>query len=113
MQILFTLRKTRTLFGDSGEQAGTSTSKICMYCVHSFRKFFISLGRKVVTKLAGFEDHYGNRDMEDITHNYKMLEGGPTERVALLNAVRGSERAKEVFEYKEATDVKFHLEDID
>jgi len=74
---------------------------------------FYHLGRKVVTKLAGFEDHYGNRDMEDITHNYKMLEGGPTERVALLNAVRGSERAKEVFEYKEATDVKFHLEDID
>ena len=72
-----------------------------------------SVGRKIVTKSVGFEDHYGNTDMEDITYDYKMVEGKPTERLALLNAVRGSERAKRVFEYKDVSEVKCDLEDIE
>ena len=71
------------------------------------------MGRKIVTKSAGFEDNYGNSDMEDLTYNYKMVEGRSTERWAVLNAVRGSERARKVFDYKDVSDVKFNLEDIE
>ena len=66
-----------------------------------------------MTKAAGFEDHYGNTDMEEITSDYKISEGTPSERVALLNAVRGSERAKRVFEYKDTSDVKVEMEDME
>ena len=51
--------------------------------------------------------------MEDLTYDYKMVEGRSHERWAVLNAVRGSERAKEVFDYEEVSDVKFDLEDIE
>jgi len=71
------------------------------------------VGRKIVTKAAGFEDHYGNTDMEEITYDYKISEGTPSERLALLNAVRGSERAKRVFEYKDASDVEVEMEDME
>ena len=72
------------------------------------------MGRKIVTKSAGFDDLYGNTDMEELTHLYKMSEGGSAERSAILNAVvLGSERAKRVFDYKDTSDVKFDLEDID
>ena len=66
-----------------------------------------------MTKKAGFEDYHGNSDMEDLTFDYKMVEGHPGERSAVMNAVRGSERAREVFDYEEITDIKFELEDIE
>lgn len=36
---------------------------------------FSSVGRLVVTKRAGFDDDFGNRDMEDISLLYKSREG--------------------------------------
>ena len=80
---------------------------------YSFCFNFFSVGRKIVTKAAGFEDNYGNTDMEELTYDYKIPEGTPSERLALLNAVRGSERAKRVFEYEDSSDVKIEMEDME
>lgn len=37
--------------------------------------FLFSVGRLIVTKRAGFDDEFGNRDMEDISLMYKSKEG--------------------------------------
>eukprot|EP00092_Neocalanus_flemingeri_P008907 GFUD01009582.1.p1 GENE.GFUD01009582.1~~GFUD01009582.1.p1 ORF type:complete len:767 (-),score=186.34 GFUD01009582.1:232-2472(-) len=74
---------------------------------------YYHVGRQIVTKSAGIEDHYGNSDLEDLTPFYKNTEGGATERSAVLHAVRGSERAREIYDYEDSSDVIFKLEDID
>merc|ERR1712130_565964 len=50
--------------------------------------------------------------MEDITNQYKMVEGDVTERMALLNAVRANKRARKIYDYQGTDKVVCLLEDI-
>lgn len=48
----------------------------------------------VLTKKPYIFDPNGDGDRENITEQYKFQEGTPSERLALMNGVRFSERAK-------------------
>ena len=55
--------------------------------------FFISsVGRLILTKAPGIRDEFGDRDAEDVTHQYKNKEGTTAERLATFNAVRGVDK---------------------
>ena len=59
--------------------------EFCFFAIHS-------VGRKIFTKRVGIEDdsNYGVGDAEDIIDLYKFKEGSEEERMAVLNAARGS-----------------------
>ncbi|KAM3960323.1 hemocyte protein-glutamine gamma-glutamyltransferase [Aphomia sociella] len=73
------------------------------------------IGRMILTKKPFVFDPNGDEDREDITNQYKYREGTASERLALMNGVRYSERAKRY--YSVATnltnDVKFKLRELD
>ncbi len=46
----------------------------------------------MVTKAVGYYDKDGDKDAEDITAQYKNLEGSQEERLAVFNAVKGVDR---------------------
>lgn len=56
--------------------------------------FSYSIGRMILTKKPYVFDPIGDEDREDITAQYKFREGTASERLALMNGVRYSERAK-------------------
>ena len=59
----------------------------------SMKNFFISsVGRLILTKAPGIRDEFGDRDAEDVTHQYKNKEGTTAERLATFNAVRGVDK---------------------
>ena len=51
-----------------------------------------SVGRLILTKAPGIRDEFGDRDAEDVTHQYKNKEGTTAERLATFNAVRGVDK---------------------
>ncbi|KAG7301253.1 hypothetical protein JYU34_014157 [Plutella xylostella] len=69
----------------------------------------------ILTKKPYVFDPNGDEDREDITHQYKHMEGSASERLALMNGVRQSERAKRYYAVLNSTssDVQFSLRDID
>ena len=73
------------------------------------------IGRKVLTKKPFVFDPIGDEDREDITALYKYKEGTTSERLALMNGVRFSERARRYYAVISTlkSDVKFTLRDID
>ncbi|CAH0764573.1 unnamed protein product [Diatraea saccharalis] len=73
------------------------------------------IGRMVLTKKPYVFDPLGDEDREDITCQYKHREGTASERLALMNGVRYSERAKRYYAVANSlkTDIKFNLRDID
>lgn len=72
------------------------------------------VGRLIVTKRAGFDDEFGNRDMEDISLQYKSKEGSSEERMAVLNAARRGGMTHYYDMPKPGKeDVSFKLRDID
>ncbi|RVE44370.1 hypothetical protein evm_010991 [Chilo suppressalis] len=73
------------------------------------------IGRMVLTKKPYVFDPIGDEDREDITAQYKHREGTASERLALMNGVRFSERAKRYYAVANnlKTDIKFNLRDID
>ncbi|XP_028169712.1 hemocyte protein-glutamine gamma-glutamyltransferase-like, partial [Ostrinia furnacalis] len=73
------------------------------------------IGRMVLTKKPYIFDPLGDEDREDITAQYKHREGTASERLALMNGVRYSERAKRYYAVASTlkSDVKFNLRDID
>ncbi|XP_047996689.1 hemocyte protein-glutamine gamma-glutamyltransferase-like [Leguminivora glycinivorella] len=73
------------------------------------------VGQMVLTKKPLVFDPQGDEDCEDITDQYKYSEGSTAERVALMNGVCHSERAKRYYELasKVKSDVSFKLRDID
>ena len=54
--------------------------------------FISSVGRLILTKAPGIRDEFGDRDAEDVTHQYKNKEGTTAERLATFNAVRGVDK---------------------
>ncbi|KAJ0174303.1 hypothetical protein K1T71_010449 [Dendrolimus kikuchii] len=73
------------------------------------------IGRMVLTKKPYVFDPLGDEDREDITSQYKYKEGTASERLALMNGVRYSERAKRYYSVAAnlKSDVTFKLRDID
>ncbi|XP_026283813.2 hemocyte protein-glutamine gamma-glutamyltransferase-like [Frankliniella occidentalis] len=73
------------------------------------------IGRRILTKTPFIFDHVGDDDCDDIIDLYKAPEGTNMERISLLNAVRGSARAKRFYDVPppEYDDVSFTLNDID
>ncbi|CAG9127446.1 unnamed protein product [Plutella xylostella] len=73
------------------------------------------IGKMILTKKPYVFDPNGDEDREDITHQYKHTEGSASERLALMNGVRQSERAKRYYAVLNNTssDVQFSLRDID
>lgn len=73
------------------------------------------IGRMVLTKKPYVFDPLGDEDREDITSQYKYKEGTASERLALMNGVRYSERAKRYYAVAAnlQSDVTFKLRDID
>ncbi|XP_073954050.1 hemocyte protein-glutamine gamma-glutamyltransferase-like [Choristoneura fumiferana] len=73
------------------------------------------IGRKILTKKPFVFDPNGDEDREDITAQYKHQEGTTSERLALMNGVRYSERAKRYYAVASSStsDVSFKLRDID
>ncbi|KAG8222477.1 hypothetical protein J437_LFUL000839 [Ladona fulva] len=73
------------------------------------------IGRVVLTKAPWIFDPNGDKDIQDITEQYKAKEGTEAERLSLMNAVRGTERAKRFYSLPSAAseDVSFDLEDIE
>ena len=57
------------------------------------------VGRRIVTKAVGHHDLVGQTDAEDITPLYKMTERDSAERIALMNAVRINERARNIYRW--------------
>lgn len=68
-----------------------------------------------MTKKAFVFDPRGETDCENIVDQYKPPEGSKDNRLALLNAVRNTTRAKRFYEVPVETvnDVSFTLQDID
>ncbi len=77
--------------------------------------FDISVGRLVVTKAVGFHDRDGDEDAEDITAQYKNVEGSQEERLAVFNAVRGVDKASLYYDLpdKGTEDVFMDLVDLE
>ncbi|KAL0820667.1 hypothetical protein ABMA28_006499 [Loxostege sticticalis] len=73
------------------------------------------IGRMVLTKKPFVFDPLGDEDREDITAQYKHREGTASERLALMNGVRYSERAKRYYAVASTlkNDIKFSLREID
>lgn len=73
------------------------------------------IGRKILTKAPWIFDPLGDEDCDDIIDQYKAAEGTNLERISLLNAVRGSARAKRFYEVPppEYEDISFRLHDLD
>ncbi|KAB7506349.1 Hemocyte protein-glutamine gamma-glutamyltransferase [Armadillidium nasatum] len=73
------------------------------------------IGRLVLTRAPGEEDDYGESDQLSLLESYKNPEGSAAERLAIHNAIRGSRRAQQYYEYnKDVTeDVTFDLTEID
>ncbi|XP_063626874.1 hemocyte protein-glutamine gamma-glutamyltransferase-like [Cydia splendana] len=73
------------------------------------------IGRMILTKKPFLFDPLGDEDREDITDQYKHREGSASERLALMNGVRRSERAKRYYAIATnlTSDVSFKLRDID
>lgn len=73
------------------------------------------IGRLILTKTPGKEDDVGDEDQEDILSEYKNAEGTEAERLAIHNAIRGSQRAQQYYEYNKdiKEDVVFDLIEID
>ncbi|KAK7079820.1 hypothetical protein SK128_021525 [Halocaridina rubra] len=73
------------------------------------------IGRQILTKFAGKDDDDGDEDQEDVVGEYKSEEGSNAERLAIHNAIRGSRRAQQYYEYRKdiKEDVVFDLIDID
>lgn len=73
------------------------------------------IGRMIITKKPYVFDPIGDDDYEDITDQYKYKEGTASERVALMNGVRHSERAKRYYSAAEEmnNDITFKLHDVD
>ncbi|KAG6457188.1 hypothetical protein O3G_MSEX010160 [Manduca sexta] len=73
------------------------------------------VGRQILTKKPFVFDPYGDKDVEDITHQYKYKEGTNSERIALMNGVRQSEKARRYYDVLKTmnNDVKFSLRDIE
>ncbi|XP_050352599.1 hemocyte protein-glutamine gamma-glutamyltransferase-like [Nymphalis io] len=73
------------------------------------------IGRMVLTKKPFVFDPLGDEDRQDITSEYKHREGTASERLALMNGVRYSERAKRYYAVaaNSSSDVTFKLRDID
>ncbi|KAJ8717662.1 hypothetical protein PYW07_005592 [Mythimna separata] len=73
------------------------------------------IGRMVLTKKPYVFDPNGDEDREDITEQYKFREGTASERLALMNGVRFSERAKRYYSVASTlqNDITFKLRDVD
>ncbi|CAG9856791.1 unnamed protein product [Phyllotreta striolata] len=73
------------------------------------------IGRMILTKQPFMYDYNGDKDRQDITHEYKSKEGSRAERLSLWNAVRGTEAAKRFFDMGDdtANDVEFDLQELD
>ena len=73
------------------------------------------MGRALVTKAIGFTDEIGDKDIEDITDQYKNPEGTWEERLSVFNAVRGVDKAKLYYEIPNADleDVKMDLVELE
>nr|CAD7425377.1 unnamed protein product [Timema monikensis] len=73
------------------------------------------IGRVIFTKAPWLFDPNGEKDREDITNQYKAEEGSATERLALMNAVRGVERAKRFYDLPSISreELEFELVDLD
>ncbi|XP_045617264.1 hemocyte protein-glutamine gamma-glutamyltransferase [Procambarus clarkii] len=73
------------------------------------------IGRQILTKCPGVEDDVGDKDQEDVLSDYKNEEGTEAERLAVHNAIRGSNRAQQYYDYKKdiKEDVFFDLIEID
>lgn len=69
---------------------------------------------QILTKKYDKDDDEGEQDREDIVNEYKNAEGTEAERLAIHNAIRGSRRAQQYYDYKsKKEDVFFDLIDID
>ncbi|XP_015109544.1 hemocyte protein-glutamine gamma-glutamyltransferase [Diachasma alloeum] len=73
------------------------------------------IGRMILTKKPWIFDPNGDRDREDITHEYKAPEGTRAERLTLYRAVRSIPSAKRAYAGGEQVveDVEFKLVDLD
>ncbi|KAK3851990.1 hypothetical protein Pcinc_041401 [Petrolisthes cinctipes] len=73
------------------------------------------VGRAILTKNVARDDDVGDADQEDVVGEYKNAEGTAAERLSIHNAVRGSRRAQQYYEYKKdiKEDVAFDLIEID
>ncbi|XP_045452766.1 hemocyte protein-glutamine gamma-glutamyltransferase-like [Melitaea cinxia] len=73
------------------------------------------IGRMILTKKPFVFDPLGDEDREDIIGQYKYKEGTASERLALMNGVRYSERAKRYYAVagSATNDVTFKMRDID
>ncbi|CAG5015111.1 unnamed protein product [Parnassius apollo] len=73
------------------------------------------IGRMVLTKKPYVFDPLGDEDRMNITAEYKHSEGTASERLALMNGVRYSERAKRYFAIAGNlnSDISFNLREID
>ncbi|XP_041984352.1 hemocyte protein-glutamine gamma-glutamyltransferase-like [Aricia agestis] len=73
------------------------------------------IGRMILTKKPFVFDPLGDKDRMDIISEYKYKEGSASERLALMNGVRHSERAKRYYAVAAnlTNDIQFKLRDID
>ncbi|KAG7166394.1 Hemocyte protein-glutamine gamma-glutamyltransferase-like 2 [Homarus americanus] len=73
------------------------------------------IGRAILTRNPGKDDDDGDADQEDVVNDYKNAEGTQAERLAIHNAIRGSSRAQQYYQYNKdiKEDVFFDLIDID
>lgn len=73
------------------------------------------IGRMILTKKPYVFDPLGDEDRQDVISEYKHREGTASERMALMNGVRYSERAKRYYAVAAnvADDISFKLRDID
>lgn len=73
------------------------------------------IGRMILTKKPYVFDPNGDEDREDIIDQYKFREGTASERLALMNGVRFSERAKRYYSVASSmqNDINFKLCDVD
>lgn len=69
----------------------------------------------VLTKKPLVYDPKHDTDVENVTDQYKPPEGSKDNRLALLNAVRNTSRAKRFYEVPEETvnDIEFSIEDLE
>lgn len=93
-------------------------SEICYNDIygHSLTYFsFTSIGKMILTKKPMVYDPHGEADCENILDQYKAPEGTRDNRLALLNAVRNTTRAKRFYDVPETTieDVAFSFEDLE
>lgn len=73
------------------------------------------VGRRIVSKRPDRDDDEGDNDMQDITQEYKNVEGSHDQRLSVFNAVRGVSRAQQYYDYPDSMheDVFFDLVDIE